>query len=126
MALGRGMAADSHAQFAVGTIAGRAQEAELNQTLNAIQQEVAPNLTPDQLDSFKSDRASLHSWVTEQNLQNDQGRWHPGRVGATSPLTPPQRLELDQKVEQLRRNYKALGDLPRREEPPPPTSPDGE
>lgn len=126
MALGRGMASDSHAQFAVGTIAGRHQEAELNERLNAIQTEVAPHLSPSQLADFQTDRAQLHSWVTEQNLQNDQGRWHPGRVGATSPLTHPQRLELDQRIETLRRNYKALGELPRRDEPPPPTSPDGE
>lgn len=126
MAMGRGLASDSHAQFAVGTIAGRHQEAELNERLNAIQTEVAPHLSPSQLDDFQTDRAQLHSWVTEQNLQNDQGRWHPGRVGATSPLTHPQRLELDQRVEQLRRNYSALGDVPRRDEPPPPPSPDGE
>lgn len=126
MALGRGMAADSHGQFAVGTIAGRHQEAELEQRLNSIQQEVAPHLSSQELDNFKSDRAEIHSWVVEQNLANDQAKWHPGRVGATSPLTHPQRLELDQRVEQLRRNYSALGDVPRRDEPPPPPSPDGE
>ena len=126
MAMGRGLASDSHAQFAVGTIAGRHQEAELTERLNSIQAEVAPNLSADQLDNFKTDRAQLHRWVTEQNLQNDQARFHPGRAGATSPLTHPQRLELDQRIEQLRRNYSALGDLPRRDEPPPPTSPDNE
>jgi hypothetical protein len=47
-------------------------------------------------------------------------------MGATGPLIHPQRLELDQRVETLRRNYKALGDLPRGDEPPPRTSPDGE
>ncbi len=125
MALGRGLASDSAAQFGAGTIAGRHQEAEFNQRLNSIQAEVAPRLSPDQLQDFHTDRAQLHSWVTEQNLANDQSRWHPGRVGATSALTHPQRLELDQRIDQLRRNYKALGDRPRRDEPPP-TSPDGQ
>lgn len=126
LGMGRRLASDSHAQFAVGTIAGRHQEAELNQRLNAIQQEVAPRLSPSQLDEFSTDRAQIHSWVTEQNLANNQGRLHPGRAGATGPLTHPQRLELDQKIEQFRRNYDALGQLPRGDKPPPPPSPDGE
>jgi hypothetical protein len=126
MALGRGLASDSHAQFGLGTIAGRHQEAELEQRLNAIQSEVAPRLSPSQLDEFVGDRGALHSWVTEKNLGNDQGRWHPGRAGATGGLTHPQILELDQRLEQLRRNYSARGDVPPSDEPPPPTSPDGE
>ena len=126
MALGRGLAADSRAQFGVGTIAGRHQEADLEQRLNAIQTEVAPRLSHEQAAEFSGDRANIHSWVTKQNLENDQSRLHPGRAGATGGLTHPQRLELDQRLEQLRRNYSALGDLPRGDEPPPPTSPDGE
>jgi hypothetical protein len=126
LGMGRGVAADSTALFERGTIAGRRQELELTERLNTIQQEVLPHLSRDQQEQFLADRRAIRSWVTEQNLQNDQARFHPGRMGATSPLTHPQRLELDQRIEQLRRNYSALGDLPRRDEPPPPTSPDGE
>lgn len=126
MALGRGLAGDSHAQFSVGTIAGRHQEADLERRLQAIQAEVTPRLTHDQLAEFDGDRSALRSWVTKKNLGNDQSRLHPGRAGATGGLTNPQRLELDRRLEELRRNYSALGDLPRGDEPPPPTSSDGE